>query len=93
MAAEPCKVFEFERSFKFLSHDKMLLVWISQGSDMPCGFLSLARFCFNSSFPSGIYNLMASLGIVISPSNEYHPQGPLSSALPMTLLTRTLCSR
>jgi hypothetical protein len=60
---------------------------------MPCGFLSLARFCFNSSFPSGIYNLMASLGIVISPSNEYHPQGPLSSALPMTLLTRTLCSR
>lgn len=46
MAAEPCEVFEFERCFKFLLHDKMILVLISQGSDMPCGFLTLACLCF-----------------------------------------------
>lgn len=75
MAAEPCEVFEFERCFKFLLHDKMFLVLISQGSDMPCGFLILACLCFifpRESSTSGMCNLMTSPGILISPI-EKHP--------------------
>lgn len=46
MAAEPYNVFEFERCFKFLLHDKTFLVLISQRSAMPCGFWIPACFCF-----------------------------------------------
>lgn len=43
MGPKPCKVFEFERCFKFLLNGKMFLFLISYESNMPCDFLMLCK--------------------------------------------------